>query len=83
MFAVMKETQYMEKQMFKDNFWAGFKEVLGKNHVIKSLDKCDFTPIYEWYFAQREKVKEMKKEWSKEVLSSRTSVIQKVPFKRI
>lgn len=30
---------YMNKQTFLDNFWAGFKEVLGPGHKIKSLDK--------------------------------------------
>lgn len=29
----------MNKQTFLDNFWAGFKEVLGPGHKIKSLDK--------------------------------------------
>lgn len=62
MFAIMKETDYMKKPIFLKNFWDGFKEVLGKNHVIKGLDKCDFTPIYEYLMADREKKKNMTKE---------------------
>jgi len=62
MFAVMKETDYMNKPVFLKNFWEGFQEVLGKNHVIKCLEKCDFTPIFEWHMAQREAKKNMTKE---------------------
>lgn len=47
---------------FIKNFWEGFKEVLGSKHVIKSLDKCDFTPIYDWHAAEREKKKNVTKE---------------------
>lgn len=64
MFAIMKETDYMNKPTFLKNFWEGFKEVLGKNHVIKSLDKCDFTPIYDHLMAERDKKKAMTKEVS-------------------
>lgn len=62
MFAIMKETDYMNKPTFLKNFWDGFKEVLGKNHVIKNLDKCDFTPIYDHLMAERDKKKNMTKE---------------------
>lgn len=37
-------------------------QVLGKSHVIKGLDKCDFTPIYDHLMAEREKKKAMSKE---------------------
>eukprot|EP00775_Hariotina_reticulata_P011328 gene11328-11478_t len=62
MFAIMKETDYMNKPTFLKNFWEGFKEVLGKNHIIKGLDKCDFTPIYDHLMAERDKKKAMSKE---------------------
>lgn len=62
MFAVMKETDYMNKPVFLKNFWEGFSEVLGKKHVIQCLEKCDFTPIYEYLMADREKKKQMTKE---------------------
>ncbi|KAL4854832.1 DNA topoisomerase 1 beta [Chlorella vulgaris] len=61
-FAVMKETDYMKKPKFLENFWEGFREVLGPRHVIKGLDKCDFTPIYEFHMAERERKKNMSKE---------------------
>jgi DNA topoisomerase-1 len=62
MFAVMKETDYMQKPVFLRNFWDGFKEVLGKNHIVKDLAKCDFTDIYDYLMADREKKKNMTKE---------------------
>lgn len=62
MFAIMKETDYMKKQLFLDNFWNDFKKVLGKDHVIKGLKKCDFTPMYDHAMAEREKKKALSKE---------------------
>ncbi|GFH23824.1 DNA topoisomerase 1, partial [Haematococcus lacustris] len=38
------------------------KEVLGKKHKIQALDKCDFTPIFDYLMAEREKKKAMTKE---------------------
>jgi hypothetical protein len=48
--------------MFTDNFWAGFKEVLGEKHVVTDLSKCDFTDIYNHFMAERDKKKNMSKE---------------------
>ncbi len=62
MFAIMKETDYMQKPTFLKNFWEGFKEVLGPKHVIKGLEKCDFTPMYDHFMAEREKKKAEPKE---------------------
>lgn len=61
-FAVMKDTDYMNKPTFLKNFWEGFQEVLGPRHVIQSLEKCDFTPIYEWHMAERERKRSLSKE---------------------
>ncbi|KAF3329935.1 DNA topoisomerase 1-like protein [Carex littledalei] len=57
MFAVMKDTDYATKPKFIENFWNDWKQVLGKNHVIKKFELCDFTPIYEWHLAEKEKKK--------------------------
>ncbi|GLT66609.1 hypothetical protein SLA2020_389660 [Shorea laevis] len=59
MFAVMKDTDYMQKDKFKENFWNDWRKVLGRNHVIQSLEKCDFTPIYDWCQQEKEKKKQM------------------------
>ncbi|CAK9321786.1 unnamed protein product [Citrullus colocynthis] len=65
MFAVMKDTDYMLKPKFKENFWNDWRKLLGKNHVIQNLDDCDFTPIYDWYQTEKEKKKQMTTEEKK------------------
>lgn len=55
--AAMQGTAYLDKKQFLDNFWAAFQPLLGKGHVIKTLAKCDFSPIQEWRLAEREKAK--------------------------
>ena len=64
MFAVMKDTDYMQKDKFKENFWNDWRKLLGKNHVIQGLEKCDFTPIYDWYQKEKDKKKQMTTEVS-------------------
>ncbi|KAG7534323.1 DNA breaking-rejoining enzyme catalytic core [Arabidopsis thaliana x Arabidopsis arenosa] len=59
MFAVMRETEYYNKPKFRENFWNDWRRLLGKNHMIKNLDDCDFTPIYEWYMQEKETKKLM------------------------
>ncbi|CAN1790384.1 DNA topoisomerase 1 beta [Linum perenne] len=59
MFAVMKDTDYMQKPKFLENFWNDWRKILGKNHVIQKLDDCDFTPIYDWHQQEKEKKKQM------------------------
>lgn len=64
MFAVMKDTDYVTKKTFRDNFWNDWRKLLGKNHVIQKLDFCDFSPIYDWYQNEKEKKKHMSTEVS-------------------
>ncbi|XP_010252639.1 PREDICTED: DNA topoisomerase 1 alpha-like [Nelumbo nucifera] len=65
MFAVMKDTEYATKQKFVENFMNDWKVILGKNHVIKKFELCDFTPIYEWHQREKEKKKQMSAEEKK------------------
>ncbi|RDX88303.1 DNA topoisomerase 1 alpha, partial [Mucuna pruriens] len=65
MFAVMRDTDYMQKDRFKDNFWNDWRKLLGKNHVIQNLKDCDFTPIYDWYQSEKEKKKQLSSEEKK------------------
>uniref|UniRef100_A0A453RXQ2 DNA topoisomerase I n=1 Tax=Aegilops tauschii subsp. strangulata TaxID=200361 RepID=A0A453RXQ2_AEGTS len=62
MFAVMKDTEYAAKKTFIDNFFGDWKKILGKNHIIKKFELCDFTPIYEWHLREKEKKKQMTSE---------------------
>ncbi|XP_033133172.1 DNA topoisomerase 1 alpha isoform X1 [Brassica rapa] len=60
MFAVMRETDYYNNPLFRKNFWSDWRKLLGKKHVIQTLDDCDFTPIYEWHLEKKQKNKEKK-----------------------
>ena len=64
MFAVMKDTDYATKPRFIENFMNDWRVVLGKNHVIKKFEPCDFTPMYEWHQKEKEKKKQMTAEVS-------------------
>ncbi|KAG2576775.1 hypothetical protein PVAP13_6NG070900 [Panicum virgatum] len=65
MFAVMKDTEYATMQTFIDNFFTDWRKILGKNHIIKKFELCDFTPIYEWHLREKEKKKQMTSEEKK------------------
>ncbi|KAJ8754999.1 hypothetical protein K2173_015511 [Erythroxylum novogranatense] len=67
MFAVMKDTDYMQKRQFLDNFWNDWRKILGRNHVIQKLQDCDFTPVYEWHQREKEKKKQMTTEEKKAI----------------
>lgn len=56
------ETDYVTNSTFKKNFWKDWKEVLGRDHEIQSLDGCDFSKIYDYLL----KIKEEKKTISNE-----------------
>ncbi|KAJ4969452.1 hypothetical protein NE237_016153 [Protea cynaroides] len=65
MFAVMKDTDYASKPRFLENFMNDWRQILGKNHIIKKFELCDFTPIYEWHEREKEKKKQMSAEEKK------------------
>lgn len=62
MFAVMRDTDYATKPKFLSNFWNDWKKILGSGHTIQNLEGCDFTPIYQWHLAEKEKKKQMSAE---------------------
>ncbi|KAK8937357.1 DNA topoisomerase 1 [Platanthera zijinensis] len=67
MFAVMKDTDYASKPRFIENFMNDWRQILGKNHVIKKFELCDFSPIYEWHLSEKEKKKQMTSEEKKQI----------------
>ena len=64
MFAVMKDREYATNKIFIYNFMNDWRMVLGKNHVIKKFELCDFTAIYEWHMKEKEKKKQKSTEVS-------------------
>ncbi|KAH7674182.1 DNA topoisomerase I protein [Dioscorea alata] len=67
MFAVMKDTDYATKPKFIENFMNDWRPILGRNHVIKKYELCDFTPIYEWHLREKEKKKQMTSQEKKDL----------------
>ncbi|OQR80981.1 DNA topoisomerase [Achlya hypogyna] len=49
-------------EMFTKNFFADFKESLGKGHVVKTMAKCNFDKIRQHLDEQKERKKERTKE---------------------
>ncbi|KAG1364253.1 DNA topoisomerase 1 alpha [Cocos nucifera] len=76
MFAVMKDTDYATKPKFIENFWNDWKQILGKNHVIKKFEHCDFTPVYEWHQREKEKKKQMSAQVSSVVFTTKSKQLK-------
>ena len=62
LYAKFIETEYIQNSTFKKNFWKDWKEVLGKDHKIQSLDNCDFSKIYNYLIKQKEEKKSLSDE---------------------
>ena len=78
-FAVMKDTDYAQKDVFVKNFMEGFKKVLrnGPNKHIKDFSKCDFTKMYMWHLEEREKKKNISNEEKKRMKAEREAAEEK------
>ncbi|CAG8549043.1 10226_t:CDS:10 [Paraglomus brasilianum] len=64
-YAAMLDTDYVKKEKFRANFFRDWLAVLKnskENPKIESLEKCDFTPIYEYLQREKERKKSMSKE---------------------
>lgn len=79
MYAKFIDTQYIENNTFKKNFWKDFKPVLPNNLGIQSLDQIDFTPIKNYLIMEREKKLNMTKE-EKEAIKKKQDEIEE-PYK--
>ncbi|XP_076900366.1 DNA topoisomerase 1 beta-like [Bidens hawaiensis] len=77
MFAVMLDTDYMTKPVFKQNFWNDWRKLLGKNHTIQNLEDCDFKPIYDWHQREKEKKKQMSTEEKKAIKEEKMKLEEK------
>jgi DNA topoisomerase-1 len=56
-YAKFTDTEYIKDHTFKKNFWNDFKKMLGKEHIIQSLDNCDFSLIYDYLLKEKERKK--------------------------
>jgi DNA topoisomerase-1 len=67
MFARFIDTDYIQNNTFKKNFWKELKSVLPKNISVESLDQIDFTPIKNHLIMEKEKKADMSKEEKEEI----------------
>ncbi len=61
LYAKFIETDYVKNKIFNKNFWNDWHKVLGKNHIIQSLEDVDFRAIYNYLLDVKEKKKQEKK----------------------
>ncbi|OCF61204.1 DNA topoisomerase I [Kwoniella mangroviensis CBS 10435] len=71
-FGAMIETDHAQDAKFRENFFKDFKAMLEQyppkeNVKVKSLDKCDFKPMFEHFEREKEKKKAMTKEEKKAI----------------
>lgn len=78
-FAVMKDTDYAQKEIFVKNFFDGFKKTLrgGPHGFIKDFKKCDFTKIYMWNLQERERKKSVSAEEKRKVKAEQAAAEEK------
>jgi DNA topoisomerase I len=57
LYAKYLESEYIKNKVFNKNFWADWRKILGKNHVIQSFDDVNFRPIYDYLLQQKEEKK--------------------------
>eukprot|EP00210_Caulerpa_lentillifera_P008213 g7841.t1 len=70
----MLDTDYVKKPTFIKNFWDDFKALLGRDHTIRSFEKIDFTPIYEWHVSEKERKKNLSKEEKRQIKEEKETV---------
>ena len=78
-FAVMKDTDYAQKDIFVKNFFDGFKKALrgGPHGFIKDFKKCDFTKIYMWNLQERERKTSVSAEEKRKVKAEQAAAEEK------
>ena len=72
-YAKYLDTDYINNNTFKKNFWKDFKEYL-KNENIKSLDEIDFSLIKEYLDNEKEKKKNLTKEEKEKIKNMQNEI---------
>jgi DNA topoisomerase-1 len=61
-FARYIDSEYYKDNKFKKNFFKDWQKILGKDHIIKDLENCDFSLIYKSILDSREEKKNLTKQ---------------------
>jgi len=62
LYAKYINTDYVKIKLFNKNFWNDWSKILGKDHIITSLDGIDFTEYYNILQKQKEQKKQTEKQ---------------------
>lgn len=62
LFAVMRESHYYTNEVFRQNFFRSWRDVMSKHQpqmreVVRDLALCDFNAIWNWHVAEKDKKK--------------------------
>lgn len=66
LYAKFIETDYIKNKTFNRNFWRDWKQILGPNHTIKTLEDVDFRLIFEHLLRIKEEKKIFKDDLKKQ-----------------
>ena len=53
------DTEYVKNRIFNQNFWNDWRRFLGREHIIQSLQGCDFRLIYDYILQSKEEKKKL------------------------
>jgi DNA topoisomerase-1 len=65
MYAKYIDSEYIRNSVFRKNFWKDWKKVLGTDHIIQSLEDCNFSLINEYLIKEKEAKKTLSPEEKK------------------
>lgn len=78
-YARYTETEYIKNRIFNKNFWKGWKKMLSEDtaNIIKNLEDCDFSKIYDYLVDEKEKRKELAKEEKEKIKEEKDKIEEK------
>nr|XP_023679365.1 DNA topoisomerase I, mitochondrial-like isoform X1 [Paramormyrops kingsleyae]XP_023679366.1 DNA topoisomerase I, mitochondrial-like isoform X1 [Paramormyrops kingsleyae] len=81
-YAKMLEHEYTTKEVFQKNFFADWREEMTDEErgLIRSLSKCDFREIHQYFLDQAEKRKAMTKEEKREQKEAQKLLTEEYSF---
>ncbi len=78
-YAKYLDTDYVNNNTFKKNFWKDFKEYI-KNYEIKSLEDIDFSLIKQYLDNEKEKKKNLTKEQKEQIKNKQNEIEEPYTF---
>lgn len=80
LYAKYIDSEYVKNNTFNKNFFNDWKKILGKDHIIKSLDKCNFMSMKKYIDVEKEN-KKIEKEKNKDKPETENNIEQSVDEK--